>query len=38
MKRLANSRVHLNDRDGQLEKLPVGQGAIDFGAISNKLL
>ena len=30
--------VHLNDNDGQFEKLPVGQGTIDFGAISNKLL
>lgn len=38
MKRLANSMVHLNDLDGQFEKLPVGQGTIDFGAISNKLL
>lgn len=38
MKRLANSMVHLNDNDGQFEKLPVGQGTIDFGAISNTLL
>ncbi|MDE0632499.1 MAG: hypothetical protein OXH73_13445 [Caldilineaceae bacterium] len=38
MKRLANSMVHLNDNDGQFEKLPVGQGTTDFGAMSNKLL
>jgi len=38
MKRLADSMVHLNDNDGRFEKLPVGQGSIDFGAISNKLL
>ena len=30
--------IHLNDNDGRFEKLPVGQGTIDFGAISNKLL
>ena len=38
MKRLANSMVHLNNNDGQFEKLPVGQGTINTGAISNKLL
>ena len=38
MKGLANSMVHLNDYDGQFEKLPVGQGTTYFGAISNELL
>lgn len=38
MTRLADSMVHLNDNDGRFEKLTVGQGSIDFGAIGNKLL
>ena len=29
--------VHLVDNDGRFDKLPVGRGTIDFGAIANKL-